>query len=442
STPPALIWEEMSKAYENGMGRFWILNVGDIKPGEIGTELFLQMAWDAKRWNLDNTDQFLTKWAEREFGENDSREIGAVMDEYFRLGFQRKPEHLQWYIPGEPPRKSNLSEDEILKRLNDYTTLQGRAEEIYKQIPATKKDAFYELVLYPVRSAASANERFFAAELATRYQETKPAKAKAWTVRAVNADSTIAADARYFNNELANGKWRLIISPEMNPGQWTSIRSTQPDLSFPKLKGIEAVASLDISSPNATPNKTSSSWGSEHRGMVKSFDESNGAISIEAEHFQRTNDKDGFGWRVIRGLGKTGDSVSVFPSLANTFSGKDAPSLEYTINVQTDADFVVNFYLLPTQPLVYGTGLRIGFAIDNDPSQVVALDKDAEVSGQKWSYNVLNESTIGDAKINLAAGTHTLRVFAVDNGVVLDKIVFNSGSVQQSYFGPPETAIY
>ena len=36
STPPALIWEEMYKAYENGMRKFWMVNVGDIKPARSG----------------------------------------------------------------------------------------------------------------------------------------------------------------------------------------------------------------------------------------------------------------------------------------------------------------------------------------------------------------------------------------------------------------------
>ncbi|MDB5918466.1 MAG: hypothetical protein JWR40_2700, partial [Massilia sp.] len=45
TTPPALVWEEMTKAYDSGASRIWIANVGDIKPAEIDTEFFLQMAW-------------------------------------------------------------------------------------------------------------------------------------------------------------------------------------------------------------------------------------------------------------------------------------------------------------------------------------------------------------------------------------------------------------
>ncbi|MEP6789203.1 MAG: glycosyl hydrolase 115 family protein, partial [Acidobacteriota bacterium] len=170
STPPAQIFEEMSKAYNNGMRQLWIVNVGDIKPGEIGMEFFLQMAYDVEKWNVGNVDQYLETWARLEFGEQNVGEISAIMDKYYRLGFQRKPEHLQWHIPGETPRKSDLTETETLQRLDAYADIRKRAEAIYAKIPQQKRDSFYELVLYPVRSAALANERFFAAELAEKHR--------------------------------------------------------------------------------------------------------------------------------------------------------------------------------------------------------------------------------------------------------------------------------
>jgi len=439
STPPALIWEEMSKAYENGMRRFWMVNVGDIKPAEIGIDLFLQMAWDAKRWNVENIDQFLNECAQRDFGKRDSKEIADLIAEYFRLDFQRKPEQLQWYLPGESPRKSDLTEDETLDRLSGYAALRGRAESLYQKIPTNKQAAFYELVLYPIRSAAYANERFFAAELAARYQVADPIRAKTWALRARNADLEIASDAKYFNTELAGGKWKFIMSPEMNPGQWPSMRTTLPDLSFTELKGIETSS---IEEPLTF--KPSVLNATKFSSVAKAFREVNGEISMEAEHFQKKNDDGGYSWHVIHGLGKTGDSVSVFPSLAKTFSiTKGSPSLEYSVDVQKEAAFTVNFYLLPTQPLGNGSGQRIGFSVDSGPLQVLTIDKDVEVGGQKWSYNVLNETTIGSSgKIDLTKGLHTLKVFAIDNGIVMDKIVLNVNPIKESYFGPAETAIY
>ena len=226
STPPALIWQEMSKAYENGMRNLWIVNVGDIKPAEIGMEFFLQMAYDAKRWNVENQHLYLKEWAKREFSDKHAAAIANVMDKYYRLGFQRKPEHLQWYLPTETPKKSDLTEDEAIERLDSYSELRTRAENVYANFPASKRDEFYQLVLYPVRAAALANERFFAAELATTYKEKWPATAYQYAKRSVDADAEITRETAHFNSTLAGGKWRHIMSPEMGKGQWPSMRST------------------------------------------------------------------------------------------------------------------------------------------------------------------------------------------------------------------------
>src|SRR6185369_6222754 len=101
ATPPALIWEEMSKAYDHGVRKFWMLNVGDIKPAEISIDLFLQMGWDISRWQRNNLADSLEKWAASKFGAKDAPEIAAIMDQYYRLGFARKPEHLQWNFANE-----------------------------------------------------------------------------------------------------------------------------------------------------------------------------------------------------------------------------------------------------------------------------------------------------------------------------------------------------
>ena len=38
---PSLVYQQMSLAYERGIQKMWILNVGDIKPAEYQIELFL-----------------------------------------------------------------------------------------------------------------------------------------------------------------------------------------------------------------------------------------------------------------------------------------------------------------------------------------------------------------------------------------------------------------
>lgn len=434
STPPALIWEEISKAYENGIREFWMLNVGDIKPAEIGIEFFMQIAYDAKKWNVANQNQFLRSWAGREFGAEFSVKIADIMATYYGLGFQRKPEHLQWYLPGETPRKSDLTETETLERLDAYRNLRDRAEALYTKIPAAKKDAFYELVLYPIRSAASANERFFAAELANFYKERNGVDSRQWASRSIAADTAIASETAHFSEKLAGGKWRFIMSPEMNAGQWPSMRSSSPKISLNDFGGGDY--KVENYQPTATVRAR------PFAGKVSTlFIEREGVVSIEAENFRKSAPQAGFSWQIIDGLGKTGDSVSVFPARATTF-GAASPALEYQIDIAKAADFQASFYLIPTQPLVSGSGLRLAFSIDGGEGKTIVVDKETEVSSRKWAANILDETTIGTAKISLTAGRHALRVFAVDTGVVLDKILLSSHELPTSYFGPRETRAF
>jgi len=82
TTQPALIWYEMSKAYQNGAQKIWIANVGDIKPAEYNMEFFLDLAWDINRGNEHQIANHLHSWAAREFGVQNAEGIADVMNEY------------------------------------------------------------------------------------------------------------------------------------------------------------------------------------------------------------------------------------------------------------------------------------------------------------------------------------------------------------------------
>lgn len=443
TTPPALVWEEMSKAYDHNMRQFWIVNVGDIKPGEIGMEFFLQMAWDIKKWRRENLPEYLRYWARREFGVTHANKIADVMDKYYRLGFARKPEHLQWFLPNETPRKSELTDEERDTRRGDYTELRKRAEELNTVMPESKKAAFYEIVLYPVRAAQLANERVLAVETAEAYRVTGRQGARRLAGQSIWANTELERETKYFNETLVNGKWRYIMSPEMNPGQWTSMRSTPPKVN---LDDFFAIGPEHTSFGISTTARSfeASVWKKPAR--PNGFIEKNGVVSIEAEHFTASRSMNGAVWQTIPGLGRTGDSVSVFPTTAKSIEGGGiktlSPVLEYRFSSSTTGEFEVICYLIPTQPIQSGKGLRYAIAIDDQTPQIVTVGADVEVSSPKWAQNVLNATTTGTSKLNLTAGKHVLKIYMVDAGVVLDKIVLNAGGMQPSYLGPRETAVY
>ena len=99
-------------------------------------------------------------------------------------------------------------------------------------------------------------------------------------------------------------------------------------------------------------------------------------------------------------------------------------------------------YLVPTHPLQAGRGLRYAIGLDDEPPQVVEVDANVEVASRQWAQHVLDATTIGAATLQVAtAGPHVLKIYMVDAGVVLDKIVLDGGGLRPSYLGPAETKI-
>jgi hypothetical protein len=407
TTPPALVWEEMAKAYDSGAHTIWIVNVGDIKPAEIGTEFFLQMAWDINRWRRDNLPDYLVEWATREFGAAHAPEIAAIMADYYRLNYQRKPEHLQWWLPKESPQPSPLTPAETRERSQAFTALRDRAAKIQAALPPAQRDAFFETVFYPVNGTALANERYFAGERAARSGLADAAAA------ARTADARLTDETRIFSEQIVGGKWRGFIRLEPADDDWRTMRI--------------ALWALPQFPPTPAP-----------------ADSAGGLISLEAEHFSRNTGRDGVAaWQIIPGLGRTGEgSVAVLPTTAPRIAlaraATDAPRLDYAVNFAAAGEFRLQAYLIPTHPIAGGS-LRFAVALDEAAPQLVELV--VNDGGAGWAQGVLDNTRVAMTKLKVSAsGAHTLHVFGLEPGVVIDKLVIDCGGLKPSYLGPPETA--
>jgi len=77
TTPPALIWEELHKAWENEARTLWVINVGDIKPEEIGIDYYSRLAWAPERLGPDSQPQFLREFAAKNFGATHESQAGS-----------------------------------------------------------------------------------------------------------------------------------------------------------------------------------------------------------------------------------------------------------------------------------------------------------------------------------------------------------------------------
>jgi hypothetical protein len=431
TTPPALIWEEMSKAYEYGARQVWILNAGDIKPGEVGIEFWTRLAWNTSSYRRETVATYLTDWARDLFGDAWAAPIAEVMDQYYRLGFARKPEGMT------PDLFSLTNYQEADRRLADYQALLRKADGIRRFLPRERLDAYYELVQYPVLMAAWSNEAFISAGYSRHYAQRGMALANIYAQRVDRALAQIDDATGYYNNELAGGKWKHFMTAR-------GTTSERWGYQWPQGTTVEAVAALEDPIGLGDPFGTARlDPAADKPTGIPEFTEIDGTISIEAEHFTRNTARSSAQWQVIPGLGRSGDSVAVYPvTTASIDKSEDivkrAPRLEYDMMTISSGQVAITTYCLPTRRIHEGRGLRYAIAMDEEQPQLVDFNEDTE--GPRWSQNVLRNAAINSTRHSIAAaGRHTLKIWMVDPGVILDKIVVNAGGVKESYLGPPET---
>jgi hypothetical protein len=382
TTPPGLIWEEMSKAYDYGANRVWVLNVGDIKPGEIGMDFWMRLGWDIHAYDRTNIPQFLVDFARREFGAELGPEIAEVLRRYYRLGFARKPEAM------DADSFSIRDFDEANRRVNDYATLLKDAQGLYGRVPTEKKDAFYELVLYPVEMCALTNDVFI----------------KAGQGDDNSADlALINKEAKYYNDTLAGGKWHDMMTAKGTTSSTWGFKWPRPE-NVPV--GVAAV--------------------------IPDY------VSVEAEHFSRNIAREGAQWQTIAGLGREADAMAVYPTTTASAPAQ-GPELDYDFDGLPGGKLLVTVYAIPTHRIDAGRGLRYAVAIDDETPKVIDFDAAAGDNNRVWSENVIRNAVVTTTEHAVAgSGKHTLRVFMVDPGVVLEKFVVSDGPLPESELGPPE----
>ena len=180
------------------------------------------------------------------------------------------------------------------------------------------------------------------------------------------------------------------------------------------------------------------------RRSAKGFVETDGYVSIEAGHFTRDVRSHSTQWECIPDLGRTLSCMSIFPMTApSVIPPKDSPRLEYKMYLFDSGRVEVETILSPALNFVAGRGLRFGLSFDDGPPRVVtAVPADYTVGdgNHDWERTVADSARIIKTPFNLSKpGEHTLKVWMVDPGVVLQKLVVDCGGVKPSYLGPPES---
>jgi hypothetical protein len=169
------------------------------------------------------------------------------------------------------------------------------------------------------------------------------------------------------------------------------------------------------------------------------FVEGNGYVSMEAVHYTNKVDGSSARWEKIDDLGRTLSSMTSFPvTAASSLPDPDSPCLEYQMYLFHSGRIEVEAILSPTLNFVHGRGLRYAVSFDDETPQVE--DVLAHDDKEKWETSVKDSvRKVRSTHEITKPGKHTLKIWRVDPGVVLQKLVIDLGGVKPSYLGPPES---
>jgi glycosyl hydrolase family 115 (putative glucuronidase)/glycosyl hydrolase family 115 len=549
------LWDQLHQAASYGVDRLWVANVGDLKNNELPTQFYLDYAWNPDRWDLNRLPEWEARYAAENFGTAQAGAIADVLADYGQLQSRRKPELLNRKIT---PTATGIDYDdqaspfsltayqELDRATADWTRLRARTDAIGRRLPASKQDAYYELVRYAVDATAN----LYALRQAEFTNILYAKQGRAATNRLAGVTEARFADdqamSNFYNTTLAGGRWNgFQLQPHIDygdvarygpnaPWQQPELNNVAiPDVIFP------AVRRIDLPAPAATGvaiDGSDQAWpgsaqpavlpefsrfqtqpqqyvevfnrGSEPlrysitaaapwlhlstaggtvteqvrvgvrvdfdrapRGLSQvpitvrgsdgttvvvrapvsnpaiprpqGFVEANGYVAMDADHFTRATAVGGVAWRRLPGIGRTGAGMEAFPVTAPSQQPGAGPSLEYRFTATTTGPVRVLAYLSPRTSAV-GPGLRYAVSLDNAPPQVVdivaATGADATGMNRAWEWTTSDNVNLTVTMHTIAtAGTHTLRWWLVDPTVVLQRLVVDTGGLQPSYLGPPES---
>ena len=382
TTQPGLIYNEMRTAYDHNARKLWIVNVHDPKVAGYGLELFLDMAWNINCVSESSIEEHYGRWLCRQFGDEAGKLLFPAMREFYKLCGQRRPEFMGWtqveldkkkYNRGlSPIRDTEFSLAELDSYLQRYATIASEVKRLEGIIPARLKDAYFAAIEYPVLAANAHARKLLLAQKARQTQDADAARLSAEAYEEINT-----LTERY-NNELAGGKWKNLMS--MNP-------RNLPVFGMPDTAYMNDTSDVsDKPNLSVTPN--------EHE-----------YISHNANEYSSASE----GCKAIQMLGHSMNAVSI----------PKGGTLDFYFNTSTSGDAIMKIALIPTQPNDNGD-IRFSASIDGGEERVFSLKE--PFRSERWKLNVLRGQAVREINLDgLAAGKHSLRIKALDNHIIMDQ---------------------
>lgn len=411
-TPVQNPWEQLTLAYENGIDRLWILNVGDLKPMEYPISQFMDMAWNPHKYSANNITRHTRDWCAQQFGESQADEAARILNLICKYNARCTPEMLD-------KNTYSLENGEWQEVVNQYLQLEADALRQYNSLPASYHDAYRQIILFPIEMMSNLHQMYFAqAQNHALYKQGNP-KANVWAdecERLFKRDSLICD---YYNHKMAGGKWNGMMTQKH-----IGYKSWNDDFEKDTCPELFRVTSKD--------------------GVIIS--ENNGVVEIEAPYYSCKTDAAEAKWTEIPFMGK---SVSAMTLMPYTKSVKGA-SITYKFKMQVsktsdgkafNGKQKVRIHVITKSTLDYLNkgGLTYGVSLDGASPVEVNFNKDLNEKPENI-YNIYYPTIatrIVDKVIELelpasSDGIHTLTLTPNDPAIVFEKIVIDGRGGKKS----------
>ncbi|MBN1187933.1 MAG: glycosyl hydrolase 115 family protein [Bacteroidales bacterium] len=422
TTPPVLMYEELKKAYDVGADRYWLINVGDIKPAELGMQTFFDFTWNVEGYDITSINKHQGQYLESIFDGFNSEQLQYVMDTYYRLAWSRKPEFMGW--EREWDRDKSLEQlantefsfnnyNDARQRLADYKKISDLVSEMLIGLAENYRPAFYQLVAYPVMGSYQMNRKFLLAQLNDELYKKKEYASANWAADEAKLayDSINSLTTTY--NTILNGKWNGMM--ELAPGLVAKYQN------MPEVVYTENAGSHEI---NISPQQ-------EQNRLV-------GCTVLDLRKFNNKVVNNKHTMRIIEGIGFDGYAIQLGKATEQTVDPTDlnGSHFEYEFSGVENDSVTVYIYSLPLFPLYKGRSNKFGISIDGQPI-IVAINEPKEFSKQ-WKDQVLRNSVVTKAEfpINKETETHTLTLTCGDPGAIIQRVVIDWGGLKETYVGP------
>ena len=421
------MFEQLSLAYDWGIQRMWILNVGDLKPMEYPITLFMDMAWKPKEYTV----QTVTDHTRRFFAQNLATTVpaaspaaitatvpaaspAAISDEAASI-YNRNCQYMARVTPEMlDARTYNVETGEWKQVADDYQRLELRALRLYQEIPAEARDFYRQLVLFPVQAMANLYDMYYAQAMNQYMAKAGSPDANEWAAevaRCFKRDSLLCAA---YNTEIAGGKWNgMMTQKHIGYRSWND--NFRRDM-------LPQTTTVPVASPTG--------------GYT--FTPSNGYVSIEAEHYYSATAPAGMQWTIYPYYGRTRSAVALTP---NTTISTGNAGLTYRFTLPADAPQTVKVHVVVKSTLDFLNigGFSYTVSLDNSEPQDVNFNEKL-VDRQPYMYSDYYPAVarrIVEKVVELPVGkdvtTHELTLRPKHPGIVFEKIVVDFGGYKPSY---------